>query len=107
MKLHQFRCIPTLTSYKYVKQVRKDDRAGVQDVHAHARVHPPPARNSLGEGRGGINQPSGFHLMHVGLRLDRVVGHSRLARARTVCIPVFSGPRFLLGARCPGVHGWR
>ena len=107
MKLHQFRCIPALTSYKYVKQVRKDDHVGVQDVHAHAHVHPPPSRNSLGEGRGAINQPSGFCFMHVGLRLDRVVGHSRLAHARTVCIPVFSGPRFLLGAQCPSVHRWR
>ena len=84
MKLHQSRCIPALTSYKYVKQVRKDDRAGVQDVHAHARVHPPPARNSLGEGRGAINQPSGFCFMHVGLRLGRVLGHNSFARARTV-----------------------
>ena len=95
----------------YIMQIRKlgeqDDHLAHQDVHAHAHVHPPPARNSLGEGRGGISQPSGFHLMHVGLRLDRVVGHSRLARARTVCKPVFSGPRFLLGAQCPGVHRWR
>ena len=95
MKLHQFRCIPTLISHKYVKQVWKDDRAGVQDVHAHAHVHPPPARNSLGEGRGGIKQPSGFCGMHVGLRLGRVLGRIPLARARIVPkTSVWSAPYF-------------
>ena len=104
MKLHQFRCIPTLTSYKYVKQVRKDDHVGVQDVHAHAHVHPPLARNSLGEGRGAINQPSGFCFMHVGLRLGRVLGHNSFARARTVPKPVFLAPRFSLGVWCPACN---
>ena len=92
-----------LISCKYVKQVVKADRAGVQDVHAHAHVHPPPARNSLGKGRGGISQPSGFCFMHVCLRLGQFLGHNSLARARTVPKPVFGAPHFLLGAWCPGV----
>ena len=98
-------------SSAYIVQIRKlgeqDDHLAHQDVHAHAHVHPPPARNSLGEGRGGINKPPGFHLMHVGLRLGRVWGHIPLARVCTLCKLVFSGPRFLLGAQCPGVHRWR
>ena len=65
------------------------------DLHTHAHVHPPPARNSLGEGRGGINQPSGFCCMHVGLCLGRVLGRIPLARARTSAqTSVWSAPYF-------------
>ena len=44
--------------------------AGVQDVHAHAHVHPPPARNSSRVRAGGGNKPAfGFLSYACGLVL--------------------------------------
>ena len=92
---------------KIHKTGEQGDYLGVQGMHAHACVHPPPAQNSLDEGQGGISQPSGFCFMHVCLRLGRVLGHSSPTGARTVPKPVFGAPRILLGAWCPSVWRWR